>query len=45
MPDYKMLYYKLFCAVADEIENLKRIQSELEEMVINSDDEECESEE
>lgn len=38
MPDYKMLYYKLFCAVSDEIEKLKKIQCELEELVMDSDD-------
>ena len=42
MPDYKMLYYKLFSEVADEIERLKKIQCKLEEMVMDSDDNEDE---
>ena len=44
MADYKMLYYKLYSAVSDEIENLQKIQCELEELVIESEDE-CENEE
>ena len=38
MPDYKELYFKLFCAVSDEIENLKKIQCELEEIIMESED-------
>ena len=43
--NYKDMYYKLFNALTDEIENLKRIQCEAEQMYIEneiSDDEEKE---
>lgn len=38
MPDYKKLYFKVFCAVSDEIENLKKIQCEIEDLIINCED-------
>ena len=38
MIDYKMLYYKLYSTVSDEIENLQKIQCELEEILIESED-------
>lgn len=36
MPNYQKLYYKLFNAITDTIEDLKNIQIEAEEEYINS---------
>lgn len=39
MKDYKYLYFKLFNAITDEIESLKKIQQEAEEIVIDMEEE------
>lgn len=41
MPDYQKLYLKMFNAVTDVIEKLKKLQQEAEELYIES----CETEE
>lgn len=41
MPDYQKLYLKMFNAVTDIIEELKKLQQEAEELYIES----CEEEE
>ena len=38
MPDYEEMYFTLFNKVTEIIEELKRVQSEMEEMCINSSD-------
>ena len=38
MPDYKAMYYKLFNTYADIIEILQKAHQEVEEMYINSED-------
>ena len=45
MPDYKAMYYRLFNAVSDVIEELKKIQIESEEFYLDSTDDEKETEE
>ena len=40
MPDYAKIYYKLFNAITDTIEDLKTIQIEAEELYITSCEEE-----
>jgi len=44
MPDYKAMYYRLFNTYTDVIEMLQKVQQETEEMYINSEDDEEESE-
>ena len=44
MPDYKAMYYKLFSTYTDIIEMLKKAQQEAEEIYINSEEDEEESE-
>ena len=44
MPDYKAMYYKLFNAVCDTIEQLKKAQLETEELYMNYSDDEDEAE-
>ena len=45
MPDYKAMYYRLFNAVSDVIEELKKIQIDAEEFYLDSTDDEEETEE
>ena len=38
MEDYKKMYYELFNKITDTIESLKKIQQEVEETFITSND-------
>ena len=40
MPDYKEMYFELFNKITDVIEELKKIQKEMEEKCISSDNDE-----
>ena len=42
MPDYKKMYYTLFNKITDVIEELKEVQCEVEELYIESCEEEDE---
>ena len=39
MPNYEKMYFELFNKVTDIIEELKKIQIEMEEKAVNSDEE------
>ncbi len=40
MPDYKTMYYKLFNAVSDIIEEFKKAQQDSEELYLDSSEDE-----
>ena len=42
MPNYEEMYYTLFNKVTEIIDELKNVQSEMEEMCINSSEDEKE---
>lgn len=41
MPDYKKMYFELFNGITDAIENLKKLQRDAEEKIINFEDDKC----
>lgn len=41
MPDYKKMYFELFNGITDAIENLKKLQRDAEEKIINCEDNIC----
>ena len=45
MPDYKKMYFELFNGITDTIENLKKLQMEAEEKIINCENKPCKSSE